>query len=139
MSYSPFFVLAFGDKVLVDGTVRYMQFFDIDDHPVLRIHKTSNRSKYRAFATPNGSHIVGKQIVSPTGKRRFYLKWKNRHPNADYKLANWNWLKPQSEEELKFIQSLIQKVDEYQVCTYYRDKRVFEKWDSDFERANTRD
>lgn len=117
-----FFVRAIGDKLLVDGKVRYMGFFEIDEP----FAGGPTVLPYQIFPTKNGCHIVSWELMSAFQKRVWFEAWKEYYPRSDYLLNNWNWLHPHTREETKFI--LTRSKVEPQTVRYFRDKAVVENW-----------
>ena len=115
-------VRAIGDKLLVGGKVRYSLFFEADRPFDIGPADYS----FSTFKTPNGFHAVGFQLSDAEGKRKWFEAWRELYPESDYKMANWNWLRPHTREEARFI--LRRSREEPQTCRYYRDKAVLETW-----------
>jgi hypothetical protein len=121
-----FRVRAFGDKVLLEGRIKFMLFFESDEKfrggPF-------HVGPYRLFPTPDGWHVVGEEVATAEKKRHWFAAWKDLYPDSDYKLDRWNFLRPHTKAEAEFILTRSGAVP--QTCYYYRDKQTwetFEQW-----------
>jgi hypothetical protein len=126
-----FRINAIGDKLLVDGKIRYLMFFEADEPYRGGAYWDWNRRSdivpWKVFKTPNGFHVINSALATPQGKRFWFETWKRRYKHSDYLLDNTNWLAPHSEEELDFIVNLCTNYGVFpNIVRYYRDKAVFE-------------
>jgi hypothetical protein len=119
-------VRAIGDKLLIDGKVRYMLFFESDEP----FRGGPPWWPYRLFPTKNGWHVVAYGLGTAEDKKKWYACWKELYPESDYLLGNWNWLRPHSRPEATFILSRSKVVPRQ--TRYYRDKEIWQ----DIERAS---
>lgn len=117
-----FKVLAFGDKFVINDEIRYLPFFEADEP----YRGGISTMAYSVWPTPNGFHIVGEKLTDAEGKRRWFELWAAQYPSSDYKLNNWNFLRPASFEEAACIFRLAPRKPK--MVRYYRDKKVFENW-----------
>ena len=116
------FFYALSDKVLVDGRVQYVLYFDGDEE----YHGGPTQEfDFHVFQTRNGFHAVSDMLGSAEEKRFWYELWKEYYPDSDYMLGNLNWLAPQSGWEFDFIVKTA--MTRPLVSRYYRDKAVFER------------
>ena len=113
-------VRAIGDKLLVDGKIRYMMFFESDE-PFRG--GPNHVGPYRLFPTPNGWHVIGEEIGNSEKKRYWSAAWRECYPESDYcGLGSWMFLRPHTKAEATFI--LTRSNVEPQTVKYYRDKAV---------------
>jgi hypothetical protein len=116
-------VRALGDKLLIDGKIRFMLFFESDEPfrggPAFR--------PYQLFPTRNGFHVVGYDLAFADEKLEWFRAWKAMYPKSDYLLGSWCFLRPVTKREAAFILSRSPVVPK--TCKYYRDKACFERFD----------
>lgn len=110
---------AIGDKLLVDGKLKYMLFFEGDE----AFRGGPFKWTYKLFPTENGWHVVADELGNAESKLEWFACWKALYPDSDYILANWNWLHPHSREEATFI--LSRSPAEPQTCLYFKDKSIW--------------
>ena len=115
------FRFALSDKLLVDGRLQYVLYFDADQGYT---GGPSEEFDFQVFKTRNGFHAVGNLLASAEEKRFWYELWKEWYPESDYMLGNLNWLAPASQEEFDFI-NRVARVRPL-LSRYYRDKAVWE-------------
>lgn len=114
-----FYYYAVADKVLHEGRVKYLLFFDVD-----QVLEYMPFLSAQIFPTPNGFHAIGDSLESAEMKSLWFEVWRRYYPDSDYQLNNISWLAPHSHEELDFILKVVGDAEMFS-CKYYRDKAVF--------------
>ena len=120
------------DKLLTSNGIRYLLFFESDE-PFRELETVrAINFPFRMFYTKNGFHVIGFGVHTAKEKISWFEAWKNVYPNSDY-FINRSVLRPHSYQELLFITTQafsVTLLSEPMICVYYRDKAVFETYES---------